>query len=197
MPEIDFRLLSFFVRLAIDRVSQVLSKTLQKKVSVELLDMSVVDRSSITERMSESNRKVLAAFTNFYGDFLCKFLVFVEMKDTCILTDLFLHKPIGTTKEFDMCMESTVHETCNILASCFCNVLGSHFGLKARPMPPVVMNDYMGSVFSTFVMDNALSEDQLLIIEIRFHILEYGIKCCVFVLPTPEAVNTLVSVFHQ
>jgi chemotaxis protein CheC len=193
----ESRLLSFYARLAIDRASQVLSKILRKGASIELLDMSVADISLITERMGEGNIEVSAALTNFYEDFSCKFLLFVEMKDTFILTDLFLHKPIGTTKEFDIYVESTVQETCNILASCFCNVLGSHFGVKARPTPPVVINDYLGIVFSTFIMDRAFSEDQLLMLETRFRVLDYDIKCCVFALPAPEAVNTLISVFHQ
>ncbi len=187
------RALEIIARLSIDHASRALSKSLRTGAKISILKLSMVDFCEITEKMNNDLREMIGVLVNFKGNIGCKLLFMLPLKDSLILTDLFLRQKIGTQKAFDDFTESTVQEVGNILASHISNTLVSDFNATLVPLPPQVYNDYAGIIFSNLVLEQGSVYDKLLLMETIFEICNTELKCNLFILPELSSFEKLLD----
>lgn len=180
----DNKLFEMVIKLSVDRASQVLSKTVKCGCKIQLESIDLVDVSLATEQvMAEESSEVIASMIEMQGDIGCDFLFMIKSTDAVIFTDLVLGREIGTTKEVDLYTNSTIQEIGNILSSCVGNVFSKDFGKDVLPSPPHMMNDYKGTVFSTFAMNSALKSDEIYLVRTKFFAVKTQVECEMFLVP--------------
>lgn len=193
ITENHLRVINIIFGLSIDHASRALSKTLKTGAKIEMLKTSVADISMLTEKMNDNPEEMSGALVNLEGDAPLKLLLLVPLNGVFKLTDLFMRKPIGTTTEFNEFTESVVQEVANILASCISNVMVSDFGAKASLSSPIVLNDFAGTIFSMFIMEEGINADEILLIETRFEISKNELECYLFLLPRVDSLEAMVE----
>lgn len=187
------RVINIIFGLSIDYASRALSKTLKTGAKIMMEKTSLTDISKITEQMNDNPQEMSGALVNLGGDVPLKLLFLIPLKGVFNLTDLFMRKPVGTTVEFNEFTESVVQEVGNILASSVSNVMVNDFGSKSTPSSPIVLNDFGGTIFSMFVMEEAIITDELLLMETRFEIQKVQLECFLFLLPRADSLETMVE----
>lgn len=188
------RALQLIANLSIDKASQVLSKMIKAGARIELENVYLADISKATEKIIiEEQGDVVGAYVDLVGDLPFKFLFYVAAQDSLIVTDLILRKELGTTKDFNLYVTSSVQELGNILSSAVTNVFASDFQISMRPTPPKVVHDYASTVFGEFIMDAAAQQNEILMIESQFRVVRMNISCRMFLLPTGDAQKTLAG----
>ena len=112
----------------------------------------------------------------------------VPVDGAFVLQDLYLTSPPGTTKELNEFTKGTVQEIGNIIASSIGNTLASDFGSTQLPTPPQVICDFAGSIFETFILEEAIEQNDLLLIKTKFKLHNTKIDSYLFLIPD---INTL------
>ena len=144
MTSDEFKVIEMISKISIDRASQVFSKIIKAGSRIEIVKFRKIDITTISEEVGETDKEVSGAIVQLEGDTPSKLIFLVGLDNALTLTDLFLRREIGTTKEFDIFVESTIQELGNILASSIANVFVKDFDIELTPGPPVVLNDSHG-----------------------------------------------------
>lgn len=198
MTKEEFKIIELISKMSIDRASQVFSKTLRAGSKIEIAQLRKVDISQISEEIEKEDHEVSGAIVQLTGDTPIMMLFMVGLESALVLTDLFLKRDIGTTKDFGPYTEGTIQEIGNILASSISNVFSKDFGVDITPTPPIVLNDYSSSIFNSILMDEAYQgEDEILLVETKFFVVRTAIDCSLFLFPTKESVNILLEKYQK
>jgi chemotaxis protein CheY-P-specific phosphatase CheC len=197
MTEEEFKIIELISKISIDRASQVFSKIIKAGSKIEIVKFRKVDITEISEEIEKEDKEVSGAIVQLNGDTPAKLLFLVDLNNALILTDLFLRKELGSTKEFDIYVESTIQEIGNILASSITNVFVKDFDIDLYPEPPIVLNDYSSSIFNTILMDeNYCFGNEILLVETKLFIVKVSIDCALFLLPTLESTKVLLKKYN-
>ena len=184
--------LKLVATLCIDKCSQLLSKIIRSGARIKFENVYYGDVTDITRRIMNNNQKeIVAAFIDLMGDAPFKFLFFTGAESSYKLTDLMLQRPVGTTKEYDDYTASAVKETGNILASACTNVFSRDFHIAMYPTPPIIVKDYMCTVFQEYIMSVGSDRNELLIVESTFFSEKEDFECQMFILPKTESEDIL------
>ena len=180
-------------QLSVDRASQVLSKLIKTGARIVLERAYMADISDATAQINteEIEGEVIGSMVDMVGGAPFKFLFYADAPGCLTLTDLILQRPLGTTKDFDIYVHSTIQEIGNIMSSAVCSVFERDFAISLKPTPPKVVHDFVGTVFQEFVLGTASERDEVLIIQSRFSIVNYNIQCNMFILPFPGSEMTI------
>ncbi len=188
------RAIKLIAQLSIDKSSTAFSKFIKAGAKIEMEKAYMSDISEVTERINAENDETVGVLVDLEGDNPFKFLFFINLSDSFILTDMILRKEPGTTKEFDLNASSAVQEIGNILACATANVFSADFKIKLRPTPPIMVHDFAGTVFKEHIMTAATGKDEILIIESKFCVVKNNVKCHVFILPIQKSAEILKNV---
>ncbi len=183
--------IKLIAQLSIDRSSQVFSKLIKTGASITMENAYIADISNLTGRINENDEPVVGAFIDLVGDAPFKFLFYVRIEDSFILTDLMLRRSAGSTKSLDIYASSAVQEIGNIIASAISNVFSTDFQIGMKPTPPVVVSDYAGTIFQEYIMSAATQKNEILLIESKFQVLKNNVKCHLFILPIGNSEKVL------
>ncbi|MFA5260308.1 MAG: chemotaxis protein CheC [Candidatus Omnitrophota bacterium] len=194
-PKIN-RAIKLVAKISIDKASQVFSKLLKSGARIEMENAFLADLTSVTEKINQDDTNVVGAFVNLVGEVNFKFLFYVQIQDSMLLADLMLRREVGTTKEFDLYAASAVQEIGNILASAISGVFASDFSIDLQPTPPLVVNDYVGTVFQEFLVSTVPERNEILIIESCFHVIKNDIRCHMYLLPVGESEKVLSYIIN-
>jgi len=184
-------------QLSIDTASRTFSKLIKAGATIDLERAFIADISEVTRMFSGSEDEVVGAYVDLVGDAPFTFLFFVSAPDSLMLTDLMLRREVGTTKEFDLYAKSAVQEIGNVLASAIVNVFSRDFGIAMKPTPPAVCRDYIGTVFEEYIMKSAGELNELFVMESRFCVVQFDIKCHMFIVPLPGSDEVLQTVLES
>ena len=185
------RAVKFIAEQSIDRASQSLSKMLKTGAQISLKNIDLVDVAEVTEQMNAKTEEVIGSFVDLWGDAPFKFLFYVETPGAFTLTDLVLRRPPGTTKSYDMIVNSTIQEIGNILASAVANTFANQFQVNLKPSPPVVFNDFAATLFSNLIMETALEDNKIFLMECKFEVVKANLPCQMFLIPMPGSYKIL------
>jgi len=189
--------ITLIARLSIDKSSRTLSKFVRAGARIELERAYVVDVSEATKVIAHGESEVVGALVNLTGDAPFKFLFFVGLKDSFLLADLILRRPLGTTTGFDLYASSAVQEIGNVLATSISNVFATDFQIVMRSTPPMVLHDYAGTLFEEYILEAAVEKNELFIIETKFFVVEHNINCHMFIVPLHGSEDVLSSIANR
>jgi len=189
--------ITLIARLSIDKSSRMLSKFVKSGARIDLEKAYVADISEVTKSVVRDDDEVVGAFIDLIGDAPFKFLFFVSLKDSLLLTDLILRRPAGTAKAFDVYASSAVQEIGNILSSGISNVFSSDFQIVMKPSPPTVVHDFAGTVFEEYIMEVAMEKNEIFIIETKFFVVEHNVNCHMFIVPIHGSEKVLANIANR
>ena len=178
-------------QISIDKASQVLSKLVKAGARIEVQNAFITDLSTVTSRVSKDNVEIVGALIELIGDAKFKFLIYVKLEDSFVLADMMLRRQPGTTTDLDIFASSAVQEIGNILASAISGVFASDFGINLRPSPPLVVNDFAGSIFQEFIISSVAQKNEVMLIESRFNVVRSNLSCHMFILPMGDSEKIL------
>lgn len=184
-------IIKLIAKLSIDKSSQSLSKMIKSGAKIDLEDAYSADISKISAKVSDNEEEVVGTIVKLEGDASFNLLFIVRVADSLILTDMILRREVGTTKEFDIYAQSAVQEIGNIMANSVANVFSVDFQIGIQTTPPILVHDYIGTIFSEYIMETATTQDEIMIMESKFKIIQHDIKCQMFVLPTDGSEKVL------
>ncbi|MFC1856031.1 chemotaxis protein CheC, partial [Thermodesulfobacteriota bacterium] len=188
----EFKILELISKMSMDKASQVFSKTIKAGSRIEIARLRKVDITQISEELEGEDKEVSGAIVQLTGDTPTKLLFMINLDGALTLTDLYLRRNIGETKDFDIFVESTIQEIGNILASSIANVFVKDFNIELSPEPPLVINDYSSSIFNTLLMEEAYSgNDEIILVETKFFIVKMSIDCNLILLPSFDSTKLL------
>lgn len=185
------RAVKFIAEQSIDKASMSLSKMLRTGAQIQLKNIDLVDVAEATEKVNAQTEEVIGSFVDLVGDAPFKFLFYVETQGAFALTDLLLRRPIGTIKAYDVYVSSTIQEIGNILATSVANVFSNQFQVSLKPAPPMVFNDFAGTLFQELIMEAAASDNKIFLMESRFEVLKVDLPCQMFIIPMPGSYKIL------
>jgi len=184
--------LRLIAKLSIDKASQVLSKIIKTGASIELENVFMADIQEVTQKfMSEGDQEVVGSFIDLVGDTQFKFLFYVNMADSLVITDLMLRKEAGSTKEFNLYASSAINELGNIISSAVTNVFAKDFQIKLKPSPPQGICDFESVLLGEHIVNAVGDQNEILFIESVFKIVKHNIACQMFILPTGDSEEVL------
>jgi len=189
--------ISLIARLSIDKSSRMFSKFVKAGARIELEKAYVADITEATKMINAEDSEVVGAFINLIGDAPFKFLFFVNLKDSFLLADLILRRPMGTTQAFDLYASSAVQEIGNVLASSISNVFATDFQIVMKPSPPTVLHDYAGTLFEEYIIEAAIEKNEIFIIQTKFVVVEHNINCHMFIVPLHGSENVLANIANR
>ncbi len=191
------RAIKFIAELSVDRASQVFSKTIKSGAKITFERSYVADITDITSNVYNEEKEIVCSVVDLEGKASFKFLFYIGVEDSFMLTDLILKRQIGTTKEYDIYTQSAVQEIGNILASTVANVISAHTGITIRPKPPIVVKDFLGAVFEEFVLGVIGDRDEILTIETKFSLVRINIDCSMFLIPYQDSEKVLIDIIED
>ena len=174
-----------------DEASRDLSKALRTAATIYISETALYDAYDITEKLNNDEREMVASLLVLHGTGNGKVLFMVDKKDAFILKDLYLREKVGTTKEYDEYVESTIQEIGNILSGSISNSLSTDFGLTILPSPPLVTCDFAGTIFESMIMEELLEDDDLILMDTSFNILHYNFNCYFYLIPGKKIIEKL------
>ena len=192
------KVIELVVKHSIDKASQVLSKILRAGAKIELENIDVVDITRATEKiMREEEKEILGSMISIEGDISCKFLFLIKVDDALIFTDLMLRNEPGTTAILNDYTKSAIQEIGNILSGAIANTFSKDFNIDIWPSTPVVLNDFLGVIFSNFIVEGAESEDVIWLIQAKFLVVRTQIECEMFLIPHAESFALLQKLISE
>ncbi|MBF0479449.1 MAG: hypothetical protein HQL26_08195 [Candidatus Omnitrophica bacterium] len=186
--------IQMIARLIIDEASRAFSKMIRQGVSIEMQNAYFDDISNVTAKICNEYNEYkgsVGAIVDLTGDVKLKFLFMTDLSTAQILTDLLLRRQTGTTKEYDINVESTVQEIGNVLSCIVANMLVNDFQISMTPSVPVVLRDFAGTIFAEFIRDVADERQEALVVESRFLLSNQKMKCHMFIMPVGESEQIL------
>ncbi|MBF0360933.1 MAG: hypothetical protein HQK49_07970 [Oligoflexia bacterium] len=181
-------------QMGLNMASVLFSKLIKTDANIYIDKIYNEDISIVGNDIETNNKEVIAAMVDLVGDAPMKFLFMVPLDDALKITDLILGKKLGTTKNFDIYVESSVQEIGNIMASAISNVFVTTCKIKLLPSPPVVVKNYSSIIFQEYTFDLATESNEILIVESHFDLSATGINCILFLLPCLESKKVLSSI---
>jgi chemotaxis protein CheC len=180
------RAIKLVAQLSVDTSSRLLSKMIKAAARISIDKTYMAEVSEVTAKIATDVDEVAGAFIDLVGEMPFKFLFFVRVEDSLLLTDMILQRTPGSTKEFNVYAQSAVQEIGNILSSAISNIFSKDFNIALKPTPPVVIRDYAGVVFSEYLLNVAAQENEIFIVETVFNVIEKNIDCYMFLLPAGD-----------
>lgn len=185
------RVVRLIAEQSIDRASQSLSKMLKAGAAIELKRIAMVDIADITAELSRESEEVIGSFVDILGDAPFKFLFYVQTEGALMLTDLLLPKKPRTPLAYDTYVSGTIQEIGNILASAVANTFANDFQINFKPTPPVVFNDFAATLFQELILEAAIENNKILLIESKLVVRKINLPCRMFIIPMPGSYKIL------
>lgn len=186
------------IKQSIDRASQSLSKIIRTGTMIEVEHIEVINVSQWTEQiMDKGEIEMLGSMLSLEGDFSSKFLFLIKVKDAFILNDLMIRNSPGTTTSLDYFTKSTIQEIGNVLCGSIANTFSKDFNISMWPSVPLLLDDYLGSIFSNFITEGAAADNIIWLIETKFLVVKVHIECELYLILNTENFARLQKLLNK
>jgi chemotaxis protein CheC len=183
--------------------SGALSRWLGRPVGVVVSRVDQVDLAEASEVLRPSDSLVAACPMELSGVLTGQLILVFEDRSGLATVDLLLHQPIGTTTSWGELEQSAAKETANIVGCAYLNSLAAHLPALAAdsdasllPGPPGFRHEFAASLLEFALMDQAMSSDQLLVINSTFSTDEARLDWSLLFVPSGASLETLRTSLH-
>lgn len=172
-----------------------LAQLLHAKISMSVPRVKILAFDAVPELVGGADRHIMGVYLNVGGSVSSNILFMLPFEDAVLLVDLLLGQQIGTTGadnlgELEL---SAMREMGNIIAATYLNALAIFTGLTFVPSVPALAIDMAASVLDAILAKFGEVADHVLLLETCFKKEEHNVVGHFFMLPEPEALNTILS----
>jgi chemotaxis protein CheC len=168
-----------------EAASQALSKWLGQDICLTMSVVNEIELAQAEQLLGPPDSLVAACSMGLTGWLTGLILLVFEDRSGLALSDLLLHRSVGTATEWGELEESAAKETTNIVGCAYVNALASHLprppvgasradadvekpGKRSNgdlvPTPPNFVHEFAGSLLEFAFMEQAMELDQVLVI---------------------------------
>ncbi len=172
-----------------------LAQLIQAKIDMNVPRVKILAFDAVPELVGGADRHIIGVYLNVGGSVSSNILFMLPFEEAVVLVDLLLGQQIGTTRadtlgELEL---SAMREMGNIIAATYLNALAVFTGLTFIPSVPALAIDMAGSVLDAILAKFGEVADHVLLLETCFKKEEHKVVGHFFMLPEPEALDTILS----
>lgn len=172
-----------------------LAQMVQKKIDMNVPEVSITPITQVPELVGGEDRHVVGIYLQVEGSVQANILFMLTLDEACLLVDLLMGRNPGETA-FNTIGEietSAIMEVGNILAATYLNALAAFTRLTLIPSVPALGIDMAGAVLDAVLAQFGQVADHVMVLETCFQKEGQDVVGQFFLLPEPEALDTLLN----
>jgi len=179
----------------IRRAGESLSAMIGRAMKMGSPSLKIVPLREVPGLAGGPESPVAAAYLGVSGDVVAHMILCFDLASAHKLAGFLLEKDPGDLNglEFDPMSRSALSETGNVTCSSLLNALSDHSGLVIRPSIPIFVVDMAGAILSAVLAELGLAGDEAMVIETAFNVTGEAVNGYLFLLPSPQALETIIS----
>ena len=138
-------------------------------------------------------RLVTAVYLQFDGPFEGHVLLSFSPQAAANLAEKLLLEPVSVDEPLSLMTESALGEVGNIITASFLTAIANAADYTVHPSPPVVIQDMIGALLSSVVLELALDSTRALLVHTVFEVGGEQLQGELILLPTDRSCDTLES----
>lgn len=172
-----------------------LAQLINAKVEMNVPRVKILPFDAVPDLVGGADRPIIGVYLNVGGSVSSNILFMLPIEEAVILVDLLMGQETGTTRadHLEEMELSALREMGNIIAATYLNALAVFTGLTFVPSVPALAIDMAGSVLDAILAKFGEVADHVLLLETRFKKEEHNVVGHFFMLPEPEALDTILS----
>ncbi|NPV25945.1 MAG: chemotaxis protein CheC [Firmicutes bacterium] len=170
-----------------------LAQLLNRRINMAVPRISIVPFPKVPEAVGGAERLMVGVYLRVQGSAPGNILFLLPITNAYLLVDMLLGLPRGTTTALDDMGQSVLQEVGNILAGAYLNALSMFTSLNMVPSVPALAVDMAGAILSAVLFQLGEVGDHALLVETQFTENEIQVIGHFFLLPEPEALDTIMS----
>lgn len=186
-------LLQVLAQEGLANAAQGLSSFVGQEITLADPHVELVPIVDIPQVMGGPETVVVGIYLAIEGDFDGHIMLLLKRENALELVDLLMDQPLGTTQKLDTLARSALAEVGNLTGSLFLNSVASLTGLSARPSPPAVMEDMLGSILDVVAVAVGAISEYVLLIETLFQRSGQEVEALFWVVPDLETLTSSLS----
>lgn len=171
--------------------SRALSKWLRRGVRLTCEGFTSVPISRSSTILGEPDEVIAAIQLPLTGDLTGHLLLTFKNEAACLLCDILMQRPEGTTTEIGELEQSCLEETGNIVGSAYANSLAKWLNLHVEPGVPVFAHDMASAVIDPIVMDLAAYHDEVFIALTDFVVDQQRLEWGLLLIPSEPSLRIM------
>ena len=167
-----------------------LSEMLNEPVQIGTPSVEILPFSGLAERVAGSGRAVSAVHMHVHGEAPCQIVVLFDKDQALGFVSIFLGR---SESVFDAIVESTIKEVGNIIGGAYLTALTSLTNITLIASVPTLSTGTAESAFLALM--NVPADQDVFYVQTRFEKEQPVIKGEFILIPEPESIGPLLSVF--
>jgi len=192
LQDIQLDLLKEVGNIGAGHAATALSTLIQKPIDMRVPNVKILPFADIEEFLGGEEQVVVGIFLRIEGDVPGNMFFLMTFESASQLLGAMLNKELdyNNLSEIDY---SALKEIGNILAGSYLSSLADFTNLKMYPTVPSISIDMVGAILSFGLIQVSQFADVAIVIDTTFFEGESLVKGHFFLIPDPEAFNTLFS----
>ncbi|HPH96738.1 MAG TPA: chemotaxis protein CheC [Anaerolineaceae bacterium] len=161
------------------------------ELSVWNPDVRAIPITEIPEMLGGPENDAVAIYLRMTGEVSGQIVLVIPYDKALEMCDLVLEQPYGTTQNLGTLERSALAEVGNLAGTFFMNAMAEITGITARPSPPAVMVDMVGSILDVVVSTMGDVGSQVMLFQSTFMAGERHTQADFWVIPDTFTVEKL------
>ncbi|MBO8159373.1 chemotaxis protein CheC [Thermosyntropha sp.] len=172
-----------------------LAQMINSKIDMSVPQAKILLFSQVPELVGGSEQHVVGIYLRIEGSAPSSILFVIPIKQACLLVDMLMSKPLGTTsmESFGDMEMSAMMELGNIISATYLNALAAFTGLKLLPSVPALGIDMAGAVMDAVLAQFGEVADHVLVLETDFKKESVDIVGHFILLPEPGSLKIILQ----
>ena len=201
LSENQLRTLAGIFEKGAAEAASALSRWLGGEVRLSVSSVEYVPLEQASEVLGAGDELVAACAMTLAAAMTGQIILVFEDRSGLALVDLLLRRPVGTTSSWGELEQSAAKETANIVGCAYLNSLAEHLpplGSDSSeqtivPGPPEFRHEFAASLLEFALMDQALANDRLLLINTEFSLDQSRLDWTLLLIPSAESLHALTA----
>jgi chemotaxis protein CheC len=191
--ELHYDVLKEVGNIGAGNAATALAQLLGQQINMQVPSVMWLPFDDVSSRLGGPEKAVAGILLNVDSTAPATILVVFPLEQACLLLDVLLGRPQGSTVTVDEISASALQEIGNILAGSYLTSLSNFTGLTFVPMVPALAVDMAGAVLDYILAEFGQVADQVLLIETEFEAAGKDIYSYFFLVPKPDALKAIFA----
>lgn len=185
--------LTIMASQGVHKAAEGLGDMIGEKLTVSEPDVRMVKLREIPSILGGPETEAVGIYLRAYGSVASQIMLILPYERALPLVDLAMGNPEGTTQTLGSMERSCLAEIGNLTGAYFLNAVDTLTGLGARPSPPAVMVDMVGSILDIIIATCGIVTEHVLMFQAKIARGGRDINLDFWVIPDPSALEAFAK----
>jgi chemotaxis protein CheC len=190
-PSINLEKLQAIVSHGFDNAAKGFSGMIGQKLQVANPSVRSISLQEIPMVLGGPENDAVGIYLRVEGDMAGQVIIILPLEKAFELADMLLEQKTGTTKELGSMELSALAEVGNLTGTFFLNAMSELTGVSARPTPPAVMVDMIGSIMDVIIATMGDVTPKVLMFQSNFVFGDRQTEANFWIIPDPTTLEAL------